>query len=153
MGKVADQFPEQPKSITVTLNNIPTSFYLRDYAMDSVIIKDETSTYNFTWNILDGDWINNRRQEFAIALLPDTLESASVAITYVEENKKETYTLQNDNGEPIVIKKNTRTIVRFNGLHPNEFEVRYAGFADGDDAVVGVDNDEWNGNQLSKGDN
>ena len=153
MGKVADQFPKKPESITVSLNDIPTSFYLRDYAMDSMIVRDGTGIYDFTWNISGKDWINNRRQEFAIALLPDTLESASVMITYVEENEKETYTLQNDNGEPIVIKKNTRTLVRFNGLHPDEFEVRYAGFADGDDAIVDVDEDEWNGNQLNKGDN
>ena len=154
MGKVADQFPEQPKSITVTLNNIPASFYLRDYAMDSVIVKDKaTESKTFTWTVSEDDWNNNRRQEFAIALLPATLETASVTINYGEESEEETYKLQNSDEQPIVIKKNTRTIVRFNGLHPNEFEVRYAGFADGDDAVVGVDNDEWNGNQLSKGDN
>lgn len=153
MGKVADQFPKQPKSITVTLNNIPTSFYLRDYAMDSVIVKDEAvEDKTFTWTVSEDDWTNNRRQEFAIALLPATL-TASVTINYGEGSKAATYTLQNDNGEPIVIKKNTRTIVRFNGLHPDEFEVRYAGFADGNDAVVGVDDDKWNGNQLNKGDN
>lgn len=153
MGKVADQFPEQPKSITVTLNDIPTSFYLRDYAMDSVIVKGKaTDGKTFTWTVSEEDWNNNRRQEFAIALLPATL-TASVTINYGEGSGAATYTLQNDNGEPIVIKKNTRTIVRFNGLHPNEFEVRYAGFADGNDAVVGVDDDKWNGNQLNKGDN
>ena len=153
MGKVADQFPEQPKSITVTLNDIPTSFYLRDYAMDSVIVKGKaTDGKTFTWTVSEEDWNNNRRQEFAIALLPATL-TASVTINYGEGSEAATYTLQNDNGEPIVIKKNTRTIVRFNGLHTNEFEVRYAGFADGNDAVVGVDDDKWNGNQLNKGDN
>lgn len=154
MGKVADQFPEQPKSITVTLNNIPTSFYLRDYAMDSVIVKDEaTEGKIFTWTVSEDDWTNNRRQEFAIALLPATLENASVTINYGEESEKETYKLQNSNEQPIVIKKNTRTTVLFNGMTTGEFEVRYAGFADGNDAVVGVDDDKWNGNQLNKGDN
>ena len=154
MGKVADQFPKQPKSITVTLNNIPTSFYLRDYAMDSVIVKDEAvEDKTFTWTVSEDDWTNNRRQEFAIALLPATLGNASVTINYGEGSEKETYKLQNSNEQPIVIKKNTRTTVLFNGMTTGEFEVRYAGFADGNDAVVGVDDDKWNGNQLNKGDN
>ena len=45
----------------------------------------------------------------------------------------------------IEIKKNTRTIVLFNGKDKETFEVRYAGFADGNDATVDVDDDAWDG--------
>ena len=44
----------------------------------------------------------------------------------------------------IQVKKNVRTTVLFNGLTTGQFEVRYAGF--NTDAVIDVDDDEWNGN-------
>ena len=47
--------------------------------------------------------------------------------------------------DAIEIKKNTRTIVLFNGKDKETFEVRYAGFADGNDATVDVDDDAWDG--------
>ena len=47
--------------------------------------------------------------------------------------------------DAIEIKKNTRTIVLFNGKDKKKFEVRYAGFADGNDATVDVDDDAWDG--------
>ena len=44
----------------------------------------------------------------------------------------------------IQVKKNVRTTVLFNGLTTGQFEVRYAGF--NTNAVIDVDDDEWNGN-------
>lgn len=156
MGKPADQF-ETVDFIRLTLSNIPKSFYIHDEAKDTVLIEGQMDNLVLDWDVLEENFEANRRQIIILNLLPCTLNGATLLVKYEKEVASEvnaaTYTLQNDNGEPIVIKKNTRTIVRFNGLHPDEFEVRYAGFADGNDAVVDVDNDEWNGNQLNKGDN
>ena len=156
MGKPADQF-ETVDFIQLTLSNVPKSFYIHDEAKDTVLIEDQMNNLVLEWDVSKEDFEANNRQIITLNLLPCTLNGATLLVKYEKEVASEvnaaTYTLQNDNGEPIVIKKNTRTIVRFNGLHPEEFEVRYAGFADGNDAVVGVDDDKWNGNQLNKGDN
>lgn len=46
----------------------------------------------------------------------------------------------------ILIRKNIRTTVLFNGMTTEQFEVRYAGFDGFDDnAVVDVDDDAWDG--------
>ena len=47
----------------------------------------------------------------------------------------------------ILIRKNIRTTVLFNGMTTEQFEVRYAGFDDNADnaAVVDVDDDAWDG--------
>ena len=158
MGKPADQF-ETVEYIRLTLSNTPNQFYIHDEAKDSVIlVQGEQNDVVLKWDISEEEFEANNPQIITLNLLPCTLNNegsskAEVLVKYKTGSEAATYTLQNDNGEPIVIKKNTRTIVRFNGLHPNEFEVRYAGFADGNDAVVGVDDDKWNGNQLNKGDN
>ena len=45
----------------------------------------------------------------------------------------------------ILIRKNIRTTVLFNGMTTGQFEVRYAGFDDKAAAVVDVDDDAWDG--------
>ena len=183
MGKLQDQFPTQVDSIVVYLDKVPAWFYVRDNASDSIIYKPSTvgrDVYNVraVWIPTEEEYKNNEEVTIVLNLLPEQFDSNDVIRVYRSQNDRPdpSHPLQNDEGEPIVIKKNTRTIVRFNGLHPEEFEpivikkntrtivrfnglhpeefeVRYAGFADGNDAVVGVDDDKWNGNQLNKGDN
>ena len=159
MGKPADQFNEEEIDYINISFNTPISFYLRDAAKDSVIIMNNSlftgspMLFTIDWKPTSEEFKANERKIFTINLLPSVLrENANIKVVY-KDRRSESYPLQNDEGEPIQIKPNTRTIVRFNGLHPEEFEVRYAGFADGNDAVVGVDDDKWNGNQLNKGDN
>ena len=141
MGKPADQFENQVSSITLTVTT-PTRFYIRDKAEDQVIVADESEKY-FTINVSK----QKTRQILRVSLLPGELKNAKVTV-YFNGGTSEEFVLQNENKEPIQIKKNTRTTVLFNGMHPDEFEVRYAGFDDGNDAVIDVsggDKDEWNG--------
>ena len=167
MGKPKDQFPKEVKSIHVKLTNIPTQFYIHDNANGDILIKETgssaTRTIDAKWEFEPGEFDANEEIVITLNLLPYTFVNNAeigpgrvedqISIIYTQGAASDSYPLQNDEGEPIQIKPNTRTIVRFNGLHTNEFEVRYAGFADGNDAVVGVDDDKWNGNQLNKGDN
>lgn len=141
MGKPADQFENPVSSITLTVTT-PSRFYIRDEAEDQVIVDDNTSEKEFTINVSDP----KTRQILRVSLLPGELTDAKVTVNYGETSEE--FVLQNENKEPIQIKKNTRTTVLFNGMHPDEFEVRYAGFDDGNDAVIDVsggDKDEWNG--------
>ena len=168
MGKVADQFDEKGKEIEYVqiYFKTPISFYFHDEARDSVIIMEHNlgtgspREFIIKWVPTKEEFEKNERKIFTINLLPCVLDNkttgkeAKITIKYKNQSLLGgSYIMQNSEGEPIQIKPNIRTIVRFNGLHTDEFEVRYAGFADGNDAVVGVDNDEWNGNQLNKGDN
>lgn len=138
MGKPADQFENQVSSITLTVAT-PTRFYIRDEAEDQVIVADESEKY-FTINVSE----QKTRQILRVSLLPGELTDAKVTVNFKGEASEE-FVLQNENKEPIQIKKNTRTTVLFNGMHPDEFEVRYAGFDDGNDAVIDVDDDKWDG--------
>lgn len=141
MGKPADQFENQVSSITLTVTT-PTRFYIRDEAEDQVIVADESEKY-FTINVSEQE----TRHILRVSLLPGELTDAKVTVNFKGEASEE-FVLQNENKEPIQIKKNTRTTVLFNGMHTDEFEVRYAGFDDGNDAVIDVsggDKDEWNG--------
>lgn len=154
MGKPADQFNEEEIDYITISFYTPVSFYLRDAAKDSVIIMNNSLStgspifFTIDWEPTSEEFEANERKIFTINLLPSVLrENANIKVVY-KDYRSESYPLQNDEGEPIQIKPNTRTIVRFNGMHPEEFEVRYAGFADGNDAVVGVDDDEWTGSKL-----
>ena len=93
---------------------------------------------------------NGSTESSSHSLLPGTLEGAKVTVNFVDEKNpaSKEYLLADEDKTPITIKKNVRTTVLFNGLRPDEFEVRYAGFDDGNDAVIDVsggDKDEWNG--------
>lgn len=137
MGKPADQFENPVSSITLTVTT-PTRFYIRDKAEDQVIV-DNVSENDFTINVSD----QKTRQILRVSLLPGELKNAKVTV-YFNGGTSEEFVLQNENKEPIQIKKNTRTTVLFNGMHTDEFEVRYAGFDDGGDAEIGVADDVWN---------
>ena len=138
MGKPADQFENQVSSITLTVTT-PTRFYIRDEAEDQVIV-DNVSKKDFTINVSDP----KARQILRVSLLPGELKNAKVTV-YFNGGTLEEFVLQNEYEEPIQIKKNTRTTVLFNGMHPDEFEGRYAGFDDGGDAVIDVPDNGWNG--------
>lgn len=138
MGKPADQFENPVSSITLTVTT-PTRFYIRDEAEDQVIVADESEEY-FTINVSE----QKTRHIFRVSLLPGELTGAKVTVNFEGETSEE-FVLQNENKEPIQIKKNTRTTVLFNGMHTDEFEVRYAGFDDGNGAVIDVDDDKWDG--------
>lgn len=149
MGKPTDQFDTKTKGavteITVSMET-PTDCYIRDESCDSVIVENK-DTKSFIWTVAADKQLEE--QVLPIDLLPGELANAKVTISF-DNGAKEEYTLQGRAGEKtkadnIVIKKNTRTIVLFNGKEKDMFEVRYAGFADGNDAWVDVDDDAWDG--------
>lgn len=150
MGKPTDQFPYQVESIVLTMKTAER-FYIHDQAEDALIMESGTEserTRTFTTYLNGED--QKVEQVIRVSLLPGTLKGAKVTVNFVDEKNpaSKEYSLADEEATPITIKKNVRTTVLFNGMHPDEFEVRYAGFDDGNDAVIDVsggDKDEWNG--------
>lgn len=185
MGIPADQFDGEVDHFVITLQT-PTQMYVRDMAMDSVLIAAVPSEHEFTWNVTS----QSEEQEIHISLLPDVkpgFDSETLAegddegetptvtderrlyylaveayadaegntlIPFKDIEGKETtraviQDINNENGmidRNILIRKNIRTTVLFNGMTTGQFEVRYAGFDDNDNAAaIDVDDDAWDG--------
>lgn len=66
MGIPADQFDGEVDHFVITLQT-PTQMYVRDMAMDSVLIAAVPSEHEFTWNVTS----QSEEQEIHISLLPD----------------------------------------------------------------------------------
>lgn len=88
----------------------------------------------------------------AVQAYADAEEKAPIPFKDIEGNEKLIAVIQdiNDSDEDsetydrnILIRKNIRTTVLFNGMTTGQFEVRYAGFDN--NAVVDVDDDAWDG--------
>lgn len=151
MGKLKDQFEHPVTRIDLVLTDVVDRMSVRDEAVDSVIVNaDPTNGYTFLYPVYADD-DSDQRVVITYALLPGQLAKAEIQVTYTTDGtitETATITLADEDATPITIKKNVRTTVLFNGMHPDEFEVRYAGFDDGNDAVIDVsggDKDEWNG--------
>lgn len=144
MGIPADQFEKPVESIELYIPNTVVRLYIHDNAEDEVLTEaeDGAATHSFEWALDTNDPAEqNTRQVFKIALLPGELKGAKVLVSC--KDQPQSFTLQNDNNAPVLIKKNIRTKVLFNGMHSNEFEIRYAGFDD--KAEIDVPGDDWNG--------
>ena len=148
MGKPADQFDTAVKGRVKAFRlHIGTakSCYIRDEACDSVIVVDSVAK-DFAWRVDSA--AQKKEQILPIALLPGQLSEATITVVF-EKGAPEIYPLKGEKGtsalKDFMIKKNTRTVVLFNGMQKDMFEVRYAGFADGNDATVDVDDDAWDG--------
>lgn len=181
MGIPADQFDGKVHHFKITLQT-PTQMYVRDMAMDSVLIAAVPSEHEFTWNVTS----QSEEQEIHISLLPDVKpgfqplaegddegetpavtderrlyylaveayadaeEETPIPFKDIEGKTKDIAVIQDINNENgmidrnILIRKNIRTTVLFNGMTTGQFEVRYAGFDD-KVAVVDVDDDAWDG--------
>ncbi len=150
MGIPADQFEKSVETITLTLKTPAMKVYVRDGA------KDEVTTLAGTFDVvytLDFSGLSDEayktamatRQVLRLCLLPEVL-SGSIAVTFKETTASTTLPIGTDTGKTRVeVRKNRVTTVLYNGMQKNEFEVRYAGFAAGDDAEVDVDEDKWDG--------
>ena len=148
MGKLKDQFEHPVTEIKLVLEYVVGRMFVRDEAVDSVIVNtDLTNNYTFLYPVYADD-DPDQRVVISYALLPGQLTSAKVQVTYTTDGTTTgttEITLADEDAAPITIKKNVRTTVLFNGMHPDEFEVRYAGFDDGNDATIDVDDDKWDG--------
>ena len=152
MGKPADQFDTKTKGPVTQISlkvDALTQCYQRDKGDGEVIpVDNATKSYTFTWTVSAEEQLV--KQEFPVMLLPGTLQG-EVTVTFTN-GVIETYPLQGrvsggSEVNDITIHPNRRTIVLFNGINKEEFEIRYAGFADGNDANIDVDTDEWDGIQ------
>lgn len=151
MGKPANQFDTAAKGRVKAFGlriGTSKSCFIRDEACDSVIITARVNK-EFTWKVDSA--AQKKEQILTIALLPGELSEALVTVAF-ERGEPEAYPLRGKIGttalKDITIKKNTRTVVLFNGMKKDMFEVRYAGFADGNDATVDVDDDAWDGVEM-----
>lgn len=91
----------------------------------------------------------------AVQAYADAEENTLIPFKDIEGNGKTIAVIQDINDSDgnsetydrnILIRKNIRTTVLFNGMTTEQFEVRYAGFDGFDDnAVVDVDDDAWDG--------
>lgn len=148
MGKLKDQFEHPVTEIKLVLMDVADWMLVRDEAVDSVIVDtDPTNDYTFSYPVYADD-DPDQRVVISYALLPGQLTSAKVQVTYTTDGTTTgttEITLADEDAAPITIKKNVRTTVLFNGMHTDEFEVRYAGFDDGNDATIDVDDDKWDG--------
>lgn len=148
MGKLKDQFEHPVTEIKLVLEYVVDRMFVRDEAVDSVIVNTApTNNYTFLYPVYADD-DPDQRVVISYALLPGQLAKAEIQVTYKIDGtttETATITLADEDATPITIKKNVRTTVLFNGMHPDEFEVRYAGFDDGNDATIDVDDDKWDG--------
>lgn len=179
MGIPADQFDGDDGEVhhfKITLQT-PTQMYVRDMAMDSVLIAAVPSKHTFIWNVTS----QSEEQEIHISLLPDVkpgfqplAEGDDEGETPAVTDERRLYYLAvqafDANGKSvdikglegttpkdisviqdisknidrnILIRKNIRTTVLFNGMTTEQFEVRYAGFDN--DVAIDVDDDAWDG--------
>lgn len=150
MGIPADQFEKNVKTITLTLKTPAMKAYVRDGANDEVTTVAGTTDMVYT---LDFSGLDDaaykaamaKRQVLRLCLLPETL-SGSIVVTFKGTSASTTLPIGTAADETLVeVRKNRVTTVLYNGMQKEEFEVRYAGFATGTDAIVDVDDDEWDG--------
>ena len=145
MGKPADQFEMPVNKIRLILNNPNKQVYVRDEA-NAEVITTKGSSSDFIYELpvsLDSN-SQYQRQYLILTLLPEEL-NGKIIVYHEGTNEVDDFKIGGDKGFPISIKPNVRTTVLFNGMDKDQFEVRYAGFNDGDDAVIDVPDNGWNG--------
>lgn len=138
MGILADQFPRKVNSITVEVRT-PSQMYLTDDNIDAVKTASP-ATFAFTTHPDDMTLLpeaQHRHHIISIPLLPGVLHGS---ITVKADDGDRTYPIATADGEA-VIRPNTVTLLRFNGIASGFFDIRYAGY---DGTSIDVEED-WNG--------
>lgn len=153
MGVLKDQFEKQVTSIVLQMR-VPTRVYVSDEGYGNLVLTDE-ETVSYTYPITEEEWKSNEDYTITnVHLLPGALTEAYLGIVCRnDENNPIVYPIATTTpqNETVEIKSNKRTILTFNGMEEDEFEVRYAGFDTGNDAELGV-NDEWTDGGYSSDD-
>lgn len=94
--------------------------------------------------------VTDERRLYYLAVQAFDAKGTTIPFKDIEGKTKDIAVIQDINNENgmidrnILIRKNIRTTVLFNGMTTGQFEVRYAGFDD-NVAVVDVDDDAWDG--------
>ena len=146
MGILADQFEKEVKAVEVQLKDVPKGLYVHDQSFGEIILVDEVADYSYK-GATDG------QQHYIIRanLLPMKLQDCKVQVTFTDDTKAVYPLITNAETveqQQVEIKANTRTTLYFHGMEDDEFEVRYAGFKEGD-ANIAIDDDAWDGWQDS----
>lgn len=93
--------------------------------------------------------VTDERRLYYLAVEAFDAKGTTIPFKDIEGKTKDIAVIQDINNENgmidrnILIRKNIRTTVLFNGMTTGQFEVRYAGFDD--DVAVDVDDDAWDG--------
>ncbi len=149
MGIPADQFERNVEYIELSLHGFNKKVYIHDQAAGEIIMEAESYNPNggnvvFNPTLKMDEEVLSLRQKFHLCLLPQVLQG-EIKVVFTEETaggNTKTIKLGESEGETrIEVKPNQRTIVLYNGMEKDEFEVRYAGF--NDQAVIDVEDDEW----------
>ncbi len=146
MGILVDQFEHRVDSIVLELTNLPTRMYITDN--DKGEIKTTTQQTvcfkTIPYNQLQITESKRKHHILIANLLPCELNGK--VHVYTEDEKGNRYDfhfpLRTDSDKIFRIKPNTRTILHFNGISSEYFDVKYAGY---DDTKINVDDDGWNG--------
>lgn len=93
--------------------------------------------------------VTDERRLYYLAVEAFDAKGTTIPFKDIEGKTKDIAVIQDINNENgmidrnILIRKNIRTTVLFNGMTTEQFEIRYAGFDN--NAVVDVDDDAWDG--------
>lgn len=144
LGVLKDQFEKQVTSIVLQMR-VPTRMYVSDEGYGNLVLTDE-ETVSYTYLITKDDWESNEDYTITnVHLLPGVLTEAYLGVICGDKDNPIVYPIATTTpqAETVEIKSNMRTLLNFNGMEEDEFEVRYAGFdTKDDDAVLDVD-DDW----------
>ena len=145
MGVLKDQFEKQVASIVLQMR-VPTRMYVSDEGYGNLVLTDE-ETVSYTYPITEDDWESNEDYTITnVHLLPGVLTEAYLGVICGDKDNPIVYPIATTTpqAETVEIKSNMRTLLNFNGMEEDEFEVRYAGFDTGDnDAEIGIEDNDW----------
>ncbi len=133
MGILADQFPKQVNSITVKIT-VPSKMYLTDNNTGMV---KSFAPATFTYTTYPNDMKEMQHHIISLNLLPGKVKGS---ITVKTEDGEQIFNITTMK-DVLTIRPNTITHLKFNGISPNFFDVKYAGYT-GTEITV---EDSWNG--------
>lgn len=151
MGILVDQFEHPVDSIVLELYDQPTRMYITDN--DKGEIKTTTPrTVRFT-TIPDEqklvDEFKRKHHKLIANLLPCELDGKIIVYTKGSKGMPDNpeFSLRDESENIFRIKPNTRTILHFNGISEEYFDVKYAGFKydSQNDTEIDADGDDWDG--------
>lgn len=146
LGVLKDQFEKRVTQIVLSMR-VPTRMYVSDEGADNLVLTGEVQTFTYTYAPTESQWTSNDDYVIKnIHLLPVELTEAYLGVYEDGKSEPEIYEIATTTpqAETVEIKSNMRTLLNFNGMEEDEFEVRYAGFDTGDnDAVIGIEDNDW----------
>lgn len=146
MGILVDQFEYPVDSIVLELTSQPTRMYITDN--DKGEIKT-TSPRTVRFKTIPDEQklvpeVKRKPHKLVANLLPCELDGKIIVYTKGSKGMPDNpeFPLRDESENIFRIKPNTRTILHFNGISEECFDVKYAGY---DDTEIDADGDDWDG--------